>query len=83
MTTSTNFNAVTTTDRSMPTVMNPPAQLIPLPEVLERLGISRPTLYRYVAAGTFPKPIKIGPMSRWLQSEVEDWIAERIAERSA
>ncbi|EMZ9060424.1 AlpA family phage regulatory protein, partial [Escherichia coli] len=26
----------------------------------------------------FPKPIKLGRSSRWLKSEVENWLQERI-----
>ena len=32
-------------------------------EVLDRVGVSRPTIYRWVATGEFPKPISIGANS--------------------
>lgn len=32
--------------------------------------------------GTFPKQVSLGAKSvAWLESEVDDWIMERIAER--
>ncbi|BDI61810.1 helix-turn-helix transcriptional regulator [Qipengyuania nanhaisediminis] len=35
-------------------------------------------------AGTFPKPVPLGPKARgWLVSEIEDWIEERKAARDA
>lgn len=34
------------------------------------LGISVPTFWRRVADGTIPKPIKLGALSRWPQSEI-------------
>lgn len=34
------------------------------------LQISIPTYWRRVADGTIPKPVKIGALSRWPQSEV-------------
>lgn len=34
------------------------------------LGCSKATFWRRVADGTIPKPIKIGGMSRWPQSEI-------------
>jgi prophage regulatory protein len=58
-------------------------QLIPLPDVLKRMNISERTLYRYVADGTFPKPVKIGPLSRWVEAEVDHWLEERLAAREA
>ncbi|HHN8318010.1 TPA: helix-turn-helix transcriptional regulator [Morganella morganii] len=36
--------------------------------------------YKQIQEGLFPKPIKLGRSSRWRQSEVEQWLQERIAE---
>jgi prophage regulatory protein len=46
-----------------------------------RTGLARSTLYQRIADGTFPKPIHLGPRSvAWIESEVDGWIAARIAE---
>ena len=61
-------------------------RLIRLPETLERTGLSRTRLYEAVGAGTFPKPVKLGPNARavaWSSDEVAEWIAERLAAREA
>ncbi len=34
--------------------------------------------YKLIKEGEFPKPIKLGRSSRWLQSEVEAWLKQRI-----
>lgn len=34
--------------------------------------------YKLIQLGEFPKPIKLGRSSRWLQSEVEAWVFARI-----
>lgn len=34
--------------------------------------------YKLIQLGEFPKPIKLGRSSRWLQSEVEAWVQQRI-----
>jgi len=45
-------------------------------------GKSTSSIYEAIAAGTFPRPVKVGPRtSAWLEAEVDDWIAERIRER--
>jgi predicted DNA-binding transcriptional regulator AlpA len=44
---------------------------------------SREQRWRLVKAGRFPKPIKIGKRSVWVEAEIDKWIAERIAERDA
>jgi predicted DNA-binding transcriptional regulator AlpA len=36
--------------------------------------------YKLIQLGEFPKPIKLGRSSRWLKSEVEAWIQQRITD---
>ena len=55
-----------------------------LPAIMVRTGLKRSSLYALVAAGHFPKPIKLSKRSSaWIVKEVEGWIADRIAERDA
>ena len=59
-------------------------QLLRLPQTLVRTGLSRSGLYAAVAAGSFPKPVKLGARAiAWPVDEVDQWIAGRIAEREA
>jgi prophage regulatory protein len=51
--------------------------------VLEKIGAGRTFLYSAMQAGAFPKPIRVGRRSSWIESEVEQWMADRIAERDA
>ena len=51
-------------------------------EVLDRVGVSRPTIYRWMREGTFPKQISIGANSVvWLESDVTKWMDQRIGAR--
>ena len=43
-------------------------------------GMTDKWFYKLIQDGEFPKPIKLGRNSRWLQSEVEAWVQLRIAE---
>ena len=53
-------------------------------EVERRTQLSRSTLYRLIAAGQFPAPVKIGGAARWQEPVIERWIAARIpAEQGA
>jgi prophage regulatory protein len=55
-----------------------------LPQVKARTGLSRSELYRRIAAGVFPQPVKLGSRaSAWNAAEVDRWIAGRIAARDA
>ena len=58
-----------------------PVRILRLPEVLARTGLSRSTIYVRVDQGRFPKPVSLGARAvGWIESEVDRWIQERIAE---
>ncbi|WP_439411876.1 helix-turn-helix transcriptional regulator [Enterobacter ludwigii] len=42
-------------------------------------GLSDKWFYQLIQDGKFPKPIKLGRSSRWLKSEIEAWVLQRIA----
>lgn len=55
-----------------------------LPRVKARVQLSRSEIYRRIAAGDFPAPIKLGERaSAWNAAEVDSWINGRIAARDA
>lgn len=56
--------------------------IIRLPEVLRRIGLSRPSVYRMMKAGTFPQQVKLGAAAvGWLRAEVERWISDKAQAR--
>ena len=50
-------------------------------QVSARVALKHTAIYAGMAAETFPKPVKVGTGSRWVESEIEAWMLERIAER--
>lgn len=51
-------------------------------EVEARTGLGCSTIYDGIKAGTFPAPIQLGPKSvGWVESEINAFLAGRIAER--
>jgi prophage regulatory protein len=52
----------------------PQKRLIPLADVVRKVGVCRSVIYRLALCGEFPRPVKIGRASRWLESEVDAWI---------
>lgn len=59
-----------------------PMRLIKLKEVLHITGLSRSTVYRFMSAGGFPMKVELGGNSvAWVESEVEEWISEKIGKR--
>lgn len=54
-------------------------KILRLPEIKARTGLSRSTIYLYIAEGRFPKPIALGGRAvGWLDSEIDDWLDQRI-----
>jgi predicted DNA-binding transcriptional regulator AlpA len=56
-------------------------RLIPGREADAICGTSRTVRYRLLAAGAFPKPVKLGMATRFSERECREWVAARIAER--
>jgi prophage regulatory protein len=58
-----------------------PNKLLRLPQVLDRTGLSRTTLYLRISEGEFPKQVSLGARSvAWVEASVEDWISRRISD---
>ena len=52
-------------------------RLISKPEVLDRVGVTYPTLWAWMRAGEFPRSRELGGKAAWVESEVEAWILGR------
>jgi len=58
--------------------------LIRLPQVKAQTGLSRSGIYRLLAAGEFPAPVKLGERSvAWSEEEIAAWCKARIAARDS
>jgi prophage regulatory protein len=58
-------------------------KVLRLPEVIEITGRKRSTIFADMKAGTFPRPIPLGPRARgWLADEIQEWIRARADERN-
>jgi len=53
-----------------------------LPEVMRRVGYSRPSIYRKIDNTEFPAPVSLGGRAvAWLESEIDAWIESRVKTR--
>ena len=60
-----------------------PERIIRLKTVLHRTGLSRSTLYRKIAEGTFPRQVSISIHGAgWHESAVNRWVADPANYRS-
>ncbi|WP_208644189.1 AlpA family transcriptional regulator [Vreelandella andesensis] len=57
-------------------------KLIRIKDVMERTGLARSTIYKYINLGQFPQPIKLGTRAvAWVESEIDTWINDSIKRR--
>jgi prophage regulatory protein len=57
------------------------ARLIRLPAVQDRVGMGRTAVYELIKAGKFPRPVKVGAASAWIDVEITRWIEQLAANR--
>ena len=54
-------------------------QIIRLPKVMSRTGLSRSTIYLRISQGNFPKPVNLGARAvGWIEEEIQEWLQLQI-----
>lgn len=53
-------------------------QLVDMTFITAYTNMTDKWFYRLISENAFPAPIKLGRSSRWLKSEVEEWMLKRI-----
>ncbi|MFV8432411.1 helix-turn-helix transcriptional regulator [Vibrio owensii] len=55
-------------------------RILRLPEVKEKTGLSRSSIYALMSKGDFPLSVSLGERAvGWIEADIRDWIDERIA----
>ena len=59
-------------------------RVIRKPELLSRVPLSDPTIWRLERAGKFPRHLQLGGNSvGWFEAEIEAWLAKKAADRDS
>lgn len=58
-----------------------PTTLIDFKQLSQKVCMGRSRIYALIANGNFPPPVKIGTSSRWINPEIEAYIAQLAATR--
>ena len=54
--------------------------IIRLPDVIKKCGLSKSTIYLMISKDEFPESISLGERSvGWIESEIDQWLEEKIA----
>ncbi len=51
-------------------------RLLTIECIIERTSMGRTSIYQLMKDGSFPRPVKVGKASRWVEIEVEQWIEQ-------
>ena len=47
-------------------------------EVCEMVGLARSSIYRLISAGSFPRPVQVGPKAvRWRLADIRNFMRSR------
>ena len=49
-------------------------RLLRISDVQQRVNLTRSHIYRLMATGDFPQPLKFGRASRWRSDELDAWV---------
>lgn len=53
--------------------------ILRLPRVKERTGLSRSTIYLRITRGEFPAPISLGSRAvGWLEEDIDTWLSQKV-----
>jgi prophage regulatory protein len=55
--------------------------LLSMAELSVKVSLSDTVIYDRIKAGTFPRPVHLGRASRWVESEITEWIESLVATR--
>jgi len=54
------------------------SRILRMREVIQRIGLSRSTIYKLMGNDDFPRPMKLGSQAiGWRDSDIEAWISSR------
>ena len=58
-------------------------QILKRPAVEARVGLSRSSIYAFIAKGEFPAPKQLGARAvGWLESDIDAWLESRISTKA-
>lgn len=64
-------------DESMDIVVRPGVRLLSKGEMLDKVGVTYPTIWKLMRQGAFPRAVVIGGgKNAWLEHEVDEFIAK-------
>ena len=61
-----------------------PTKILRMKQVVDRTGICRALVYRYIRLGKFPASIRLGERAvGWREADIEAWLSSRQSNKPA
>jgi prophage regulatory protein len=57
-------------------------RLLSAEQIGELMHADPSTVFRWVREGRFPKPLKIGGMTRWRARDYNEWVQQQVADNA-
>lgn len=62
--------------------MSDTIKIIRLPQVKTMVGLGTTAIYTKMKKGEFPKQVKLGRASGWVESEIQGWLKKQMDSRT-
>jgi prophage regulatory protein len=57
-------------------------KILRMPNLIKKIGLSKPTIYRLIKNGDFPPHTRLTQRSvGWVEEDIDIWLDGRVAER--
>ena len=68
----------------MSTKLSTGVRILRMPDVINRTGLSRSTIYAFSRAGQFPGQVSLGCRAvGWVEDDVEEWLRSRPRQQAS
>jgi predicted DNA-binding transcriptional regulator AlpA len=64
-----------TVDQPTDVVVRPSARLLSKGDVMDKVGVTYPTIWKLMREGAFPRSVVIGGKVLWVEAEIDEYIA--------
>lgn len=55
------------------------SRFIRMPDLRQKVGLSKSQIYKLIQQGEFPEPVKLGrKVSVWTDAEIEEWMSKQV-----
>jgi prophage regulatory protein len=62
-------------EKAADVIVRPGARLLSKGDVMDKVGLSYPSIWKLMREGTFPRSVVVGGKVLWVEAEIDEYIA--------